>query len=1510
MATLDQVPPQGELYPNMVASAESDQPSALDRVLARAYTLNWEALFYIGLFILAVFTRFVNLGDRVMSHDESLHTKYSHDLYKQGNFQHTPLMHGPILFHMTALAYFLFGDSDFSARLYPAILGVIMVMMPKLLFERWLGKMGAMAASIFILISPMLLFHHRYIREDTPAIFYTILMAYAVFAYIDGRRPRQVWHLILFSAATLLNLGSKETAFMYILIFALFFGLFLLIQMVQGWRKGVHTSVVGWATLGVVGVPLIGIGTTILLLVLRSEGIFDALSIFSSLTVPATEGGFALSPELAGLLGVLVVGLPIMLLLSAAVIVIYSVLYPLMTRQIATPLMAILADRGVTIYKLSLTGILMGTTAALVMTNVLTLIPPESIRASQAAWSAYEAAGAQGIQPAEAHPDYLLGRLIVWTTALLLILLLATLTTATLRFRRLPRLPWMEIAYIAFIAAASFFVLIFVEERSRLVPNVSSEVRPIPSEFNNWWIYGSWLVGILATLGIAFLRLRTQFWQQMRRYAAFDVIIVLGSLVLPWSAALPIFQAGYPLDGSSYATREINAMVLGVIPFVLVAVAAGLAWRPGVWMTCAATFYGIFAFFFTTIFTNPQGIATGVVGSLGYWLAQQGVRRGSQPQYYYMLIQLPIYEYLVMIGGFFAGVLGLSLLWRFRAERYATAQESGNTVRNAEIEAVTTDGPDIVNLESETLDVASMNVAEPQVQPQNSLMFSHTDEAGEAANEYNPNPTLAYTENEVVSGNVKQKRFAIPAAELLERPLFTVFVGFWGVMILFALTLAGEKMPWLTTHIALPFALVSGWYVGKVLESVNWREFFNSGWALIVLIPVALVGAANVFGGLVFGNLGGLAREDQLRTFTWLGALVLMGICLYAIWRILLRFGLAQGIRVAVLGFFVLLGILTARTAWLAAYINYDSAKEFMVYAHAAPANKEVLAYIEDIAARTGQGTSIRVGFDNQFSWPGSWYFRDYPGSYVGDLSGGLPNIDEYVALAVGDNNYSKIAAQAADKFYVFDLIRLWWPMQEYFGLNLQRVDNALGDAEMRQALWEIWFNREYDTYTRAYARMTGDQNTQFREDKWPVADRMKFLVRKDVAAQVWDFGVGSARVSGLPEDPFANLRCDTCAAELTYAIDQNTLNAPRGIAFDLQGNLYVTDSRNGRIAVYDADGNFLRQIGMANLNTDQNVVGDPGTLREPWSVDVGPDGKIYVADTWHHRVQVFNPDGTVLSVWGNFEQFDANVTGSSTGFYGPRDIKVDSQGRIYVADTGNKRVRVYDAQGTLIRDIGKSGGDVGSLYEPVGMAINERTNEIFIASTWAKRIDVYTLDGLYVRSWDIRAWYATTPTQDTGNRPYLALDPTGTYLFVTDPDAARVLIFDTNGTPVLSFGRLGTAPFTQLNQFGVLGGITFDPQGRLVMADAGGNRILRFAVNAFPGVTLPSGVNPGDFGLPTLESEATAEATSEPTIDQQFAPTAMATAEAGSESPSVATPEATSDATEEATPEAPPLPN
>ncbi len=1392
MATIEQAPPTHDV-------TSIDVSSPLQNLLARAYALDWVTIFYVTVFVLAVLTRFINLGDRVMSHDESLHVKFSYDLWKTGVFQHTPLMHGPVLFHMTALMYTLFGDSDFSGRLYPAILGIIMVMMPKLLFERWLGRRGAMVASILLLISPMVLFHSRYIREDTPSIFFTLLMVYGIFAYLDGVQPRQIRYLIVLSAATLLGLASKETGFMYIAVFGLVLTIYWLIQLVQGLRSGKTNPIVGW-TIGLV-IAALGVGAVSVLVGAKLSSIFSASGT-----------------QISGI----ILAIPVFLILCVAGWV------------LVTPIRALLGEigqRANSMFKLVLTGMIVGTIAALAMTCILHLITEQNIQSAQIAWQNYDASVAQlqpgqsaPPQPNDPRPEALQARLIEWTTLVAALLALAVIGTALVKFSRSPRLPWADIAIIAVIAIVFCTALVTFEEASFNMskPDTGDTTSASTGPYNDFWLLPVWVAGLAACGGIVYLRYRTPFFEELKAYPVFDVLIVLGSLILPWLSAIPMYRAGYPLDSNFWSAEMVRSGILYTVPFIAVAVTAGLCWNPTAWIACAATFYSIFAFFYTTIFTNINGIATGLVGSLGYWLVQQGVRRGSQPQYYYLLVELPAYEYLPVIGAIIAGIVGLFELWRFRAERFLAVDKRKRQPEMIEAPEGVVEQPVDVPMDQAVTQISAANATQVEIT---------TPEM--------PDDTPVDVEPIVL------EQPEIAEAEWLERVPFLGFVGVWAVMIIMAFTMAGEKMPWLTTHLTIPLILVTGWYIGTLLDKVDWSAFFKRSWALIVLTPILGIALANVIGPYVFGArpFGGLERDDLLRTFTWFGAILVTGLLVYGIYRIWRHIGLTQTVWVGLLGIFVLLTLMTARTAWLAAYINYDYATEFMVYAHGAPAVKQVMTMIDEISKRTTDGLNAKIAYDDKVSWPGSWYFRNYPaGSFKGDLSG-VTNLDENVAIVVGDDHAAKVESLVGDKYYKFNYIRLWWPMQDYFDLNMSRIDNVFGvgvnpqnlpggwvdPAALRQGLWNIWWNRDYSAYAKA-------TNKNLDVSQWPVADRMDVYIRKDVAAQIWNFGTGSTKIASLPEDPFKTLHCEACASNAVFAgqgDQQGQLNHPRKIAAGPDGNVYVIDSQNSRVAIFSPDGTFLRQFGSYG-SVDQAAPG--GTFREPWGVAVGQDGQIYIADTWNHRVEVFDSKGAFVRMWGQFEQVQPGTTGKPDGFWGPRDIAVDNQNHVYVADTGNKRVRVYDEKGTFLYDIGQGGSGQGQLDEPVGLAINDATNEIFVADTWNRRIDVFDLTGAFRRSWDVQAWSAT---RDTGNRPYLALDKAGTHLFVTDPDAARVLIFDTNGVPILSFGNPGTAPLSA-NQFASLGGVAIGQNDTIFVADAGSGRVLRFDPNTLPGLIPP----------------------------------------------------------------------
>src|SRR5215207_7915932 len=85
------------------------EPSWLDRSVMTIVRINWETVAWAMLFVVAAVARFYDLGTRAMSHDESLHSLYAYYLYDKGNYEHNPMMHGPFRYHITALAYFLFG---------------------------------------------------------------------------------------------------------------------------------------------------------------------------------------------------------------------------------------------------------------------------------------------------------------------------------------------------------------------------------------------------------------------------------------------------------------------------------------------------------------------------------------------------------------------------------------------------------------------------------------------------------------------------------------------------------------------------------------------------------------------------------------------------------------------------------------------------------------------------------------------------------------------------------------------------------------------------------------------------------------------------------------------------------------------------------------------------------------------------------------------------------------------------------------------------------------------------------------------------------------------------------------------------------------------------------------------------------------------------------------------------------------------------------------------------------
>ena len=273
----------------------------------------------------------------------------------------------------------------------------------------------------------------------------------------------------------------------------------------------------------------------------------------------------------------------------------------------------------------------------------------------------------------------------------------------------------------------------------------------------------------------------------------------------------------------------------------------------------------------------------------------------------------------------------------------------------------------------------------------------------------------------------------------------------------------------------------------------------------------------------------------------------------------------------------------------------------------------------------------------------------------------------------------------------------------------------------------------------------------------------------------------------------------------------------------DLNDDFYIADSRNHRILHIASDGSLLHEWG----TYADAVAGDApiGTFNEPWGVAVGPDGSVYVTDTWNHRVQKFTEDGNPITMWGQFGQPILGDTQSASSFWGPRGIAVDDNGHVLVTDTGNKRIVVFDEDGNYITEFGTAGFDPGQFDEPVGLAIAPNSGMVYVVDTWNQRIQGFTPsdDGMFYTpsiQWDVNGWFG----QSLDNKPFIAVSP-DEHVFVTDPEGYRVIEFTADGQFVRTWGDFGSG----LDEIGLAAGVAVDHLGFVWVTDAGNNRILRY---------------------------------------------------------------------------------
>ncbi|HZG67146.1 MAG TPA: flippase activity-associated protein Agl23, partial [Herpetosiphonaceae bacterium] len=457
--------------------------------------------------------------------------------------------------------------------------------------------------------------------------------------------------------------------------------------------------------------------------------------------------------------------------------------------------------------------------------------------------------------------------------------------------------------------------------------------------FRLFWEWRSWLfmvllaaglnAALLVAIGTAVTAADTQPHRILER--------LLGPAMLAGAGALMSLLLARSWPREALLTGRLRAMwatrsnadatrprtVTGMLP-------------PALW-AALGTFLVVFGLLFSTFMAWPRGFLDGWYQGIAYWwFSQHDYARGGQPWYYYLML-LPIYELMALIFAI------------------------GATV--------------------------ALSLGRGRVVAEQSTRDGRAD-SGDGYPVYSGDPATADVEQDERSH--RSAVYALPVQEQLPRrdapDLFVPFLAYWWVLSLIAFSWAGEKMPWLLIHTALPVTLLAAWALSKLIDGVPWRHAAERrGWA----VPL-LIGAALVLAGVAVYYLSGAgstvsALQDRLRS---LPALLLLGAAIFGLMTFAGSLGTRVVLRLAALTVAGLLLLYGVRAAVQVVYLHPDTPVEPLIYTQTAPDVPVIVGQIRRTAISqtrnerseddpTG-GLSMKVVIDPELAWPFQWYLRDF----------------------------------------------------------------------------------------------------------------------------------------------------------------------------------------------------------------------------------------------------------------------------------------------------------------------------------------------------------------------------------------------------------------------------------------------------------------------------------------------------------------------------------------------------
>ncbi|MFN8593713.1 MAG: 6-bladed beta-propeller, partial [Thermomicrobiales bacterium] len=305
-------------------------------------------------------------------------------------------------------------------------------------------------------------------------------------------------------------------------------------------------------------------------------------------------------------------------------------------------------------------------------------------------------------------------------------------------------------------------------------------------------------------------------------------------------------------------------------------------------------------------------------------------------------------------------------------------------------------------------------------------------------------------------------------------------------------------------------------------------------------------------------------------------------------------------------------------------------------------------------------------------------------------------------------------------------------------------------------------------------------------------------------------------------------------------------LYRPGDVAVDPAGNVWVVDGQRNAFQIFSPDGDYVESWGGPGNGPGEFAFWDPVVQVTSGAVAFDATGNIYVADTFNHRVQKFTPERAFVAAWGASD-------GSDGALNTPIHVSVAENGLVYVVDSEQAHIQVFDSDGSYVRTIGERGVGEGQLYFPLGGATALAADgTIWVADTSNHRLQAFAPDGTILAAY---GGYGVSDGRFSSPND-IVIDEEG-----------RLLVGDvgSSGVRVQAFSPAGEFLGSWSDAVGLSGGYTrlaLDKQGNLYVSDNTGDRVYKLALH----LPRPAGSDPA-FSTPAVYGSQTWQGDGSPIV-------------------------------------------